>query len=204
MQGTNMPVANRFERKKQEMKQNIIDVSMKLFVSQGVNETTMEQIAEEVDIAKGTLYNYFPAKEAIIDEYIRQSFVKRNPDRVARLQTLPDTRARMVALLNELMEGVRAQKDIFEKYFIYRIQKMIALQTDESATSGLYALEREVIRLGQEASEIRDDLSMQLLTGLFEFVFIKVAQQFYQDPDALKDGSMIEQSVDIFMNGAGA
>lgn len=40
--------------------------AMALIRAYGFEETTMEQIAEEADIAKGTLYNYFPAKEAII------------------------------------------------------------------------------------------------------------------------------------------
>ena len=47
----------RMERKKAEMKQKIITVAMTLFKTQGVDATTMEQIAAEVDIAKGTLYN---------------------------------------------------------------------------------------------------------------------------------------------------
>ena len=34
---------------------------------------TMDQIAEEVDISKGTLYNYFPFKESIISEYWQKS-----------------------------------------------------------------------------------------------------------------------------------
>lgn len=39
----------------------ILSVAMRLFKEQGVNATSMEQIAQEVDIAEGTLYNYFPA-----------------------------------------------------------------------------------------------------------------------------------------------
>jgi AcrR family transcriptional regulator len=42
---------------------------MDLFKQQGFNETSMEQIAEESDIAKVTLYKYFEVKEAIIAAY---------------------------------------------------------------------------------------------------------------------------------------
>ena len=196
--------SSRLERKKLAMKQKIIDVSMKSFLKQGIDATTMEQIAEAVDIAKGTLYNYFPVKEAIIDEYIKLTFQEQNPERIEKLHGLPDTRSRMIATLNELMSGIQRQKDIFEKYFIYRIQKMIALRPDESAQSGLNLLENEIIQLGQKEGEIRTDLPIDILTGLFEFVFIKVAQQFYQEPESFDPQRGIEQCVELFMNGVGA
>jgi AcrR family transcriptional regulator len=192
---------SRMERKKEETKQKIIRAAMKLFKERGLDATTMEQIAEDVDIAKGTLYNYFPVKEAILDEYIQRSFRENSSERIQRLQEMPDTRSRSVFILCELMAGVQAQKDIFEKYFIYRIQQMIALRQDESARSGFSSLGTAVIALGQQSAEIRDDLPFDLLEALFEFVFIEVAQRFYKQPETFNARETIEQCVDLFMNG---
>jgi len=197
-----MPTS-RMERKKEITARKIISAAMQLFVEQGVEATTMEQIALQVDVAKGTLYNYFPVKEAIIDEYIKRSFAERNTERLTRLRKLPDTRARMTAILNELMEGVRAQQEVFEKYFVYRIQQMISLDQDESAASGLFLLEAQIIAMGQKDGEIREDLPLEILTGLFEFVFVKVAQQYYRDPAGFKPHRVIGQCVDLFMDGVG-
>jgi AcrR family transcriptional regulator len=86
---------NRTERKKETTRRKIMDVAMDLFRQQGVESTTMEQIAAEVDIAKGTLYNYFSVKEAIIDEYIKRSFQENNDERVRQIRTMPDTRSRL-------------------------------------------------------------------------------------------------------------
>lgn len=194
--------ATRIERKKEETAQKILAVALELFRRLGFDHVTMEQIAAEADIAKGTLYNYFPVKEAILDEYIKRSFVRRSAEWTAYMRTLPDTRARMVWLLDELMSGVQAQRALFEKYFIYRIRQMIALQPDESAKSGLYALEAELVALGQQHGELRADLPTALLTGLFEFVFIEVAQQFYLDPERYDPNVTIPQCVDLFLNGA--
>lgn len=51
-----MPAVSRVERKKEETKSRIITVAIGLFNEKGVQATTMEQIAELADIAKGTLY----------------------------------------------------------------------------------------------------------------------------------------------------
>ena len=193
---------SRVERKKEETKQKIITVAMQLFKTQGVAGTTMEQIAKEVDIAKGTLYNYFPVKEAIIDEYIKRSFREENSERILELRRMPDTRSRMISILSELIKGIQTQKEIFEKYFVYRIQNMISLSQDEGIESGFGLLGTEIIELGQKSAEIRNDLPFDILKALFEFVFVVVAQQFYKEPEKFKAEEVIKQGVDLFMNGA--
>jgi len=47
----------------------VIAAAVELFNQHGVDNVTMEQIAEAADIARGTLYNYFPSKDALIYAY---------------------------------------------------------------------------------------------------------------------------------------
>ncbi|MDD2217488.1 TetR/AcrR family transcriptional regulator [Syntrophomonas wolfei] len=195
-------VGNRVERKKEKTRQKIISISMNLFREQGFDSTSMEQIAREVDIAKGTLYNYFPVKEAILSEYIQRSFEDRRAERILQLRKLPDTRTRMIWILSELIAGVRAQKDVFEKYLVYQIQNMISLHRDAGVKSGIKLLAREIIVLGQENEEIRQDIPLDILLALFEFAFIEVAQEFYMKPESFDAQVAIEYIVDLFMNGA--
>jgi len=193
-------VGNRVERKKEKTRQKIISISMNLFREQGFDSTSMEQIAREVDIAKGTLYNYFPVKEAILSEYIQRSFEDRRAERILQLRKLPDTRTRMIWILSELIAGVRAQKDVFEKYLVYQIQNMISLHRDAGVKSGIKLLAREIIVLGQENEEIRQDIPLDILLALFEFAFIEVAQEFYMKPESFDAQVAIEYIVDLFMN----
>jgi AcrR family transcriptional regulator len=196
------PGSGRMERKKEETKRKIIAVALNLFKIQGFDATTMEQIANEVDIAKGTLYNYFPVKEAILNEYIQRSFQAKNSERFLQLKELPDTRSRMALILHELVKGIQSENEIFEKYFVYRIQNMLSLQQDEKMESGFRRLGTEIIILGQNSGELRNDLPLDFFNALFEFVFIIVAQQFYKDPAKFRAGEAIEQGIDLFMNGA--
>lgn len=202
MSRTEASGGGRVERKKEETKGKIINVALRLFKQQGFDATTMERIAEAVDIAKGTLYNYFPVKEAILNEFIQRSFHERNNERIEALRRAPDTRTRLILVLGELMRGVQAEREIFEKYLVYQIRNMIALHPDESEKSGIKLLATEIIQLGQKSTEIRNDLPLDLLMGLFEFAFIKIAQQFYLEPERFKADKAIEQCVDLIMNGA--
>lgn len=60
----------RRERKKEATRINIMKTAIKLFEQQGFEQTTMNQISDEADAALGTLYNYFPSKEAIVGFYV--------------------------------------------------------------------------------------------------------------------------------------
>jgi AcrR family transcriptional regulator len=192
----------RTERKKEETRQKVIAVALDLFHQHGIEAVSMEQIAAAADIAKGTLYHYFPVKEAIIAGYIQRVSIERNAERIDRLRDLPGTRERMALSLTELMRGVEAQKELFERYFIYRIQQMISLERNAPQEKGLYSLESEIIRLGQAEGEIRTDLPGEFLEALFEFTFIILAQRYYRDPSTFQAEKNIFQCVELFMNGA--
>ena len=57
---------SRRERKKEETKERILKDALKLFKQKGLEETTVDEIAEKADVAKGTFFNYFPRKEAVL------------------------------------------------------------------------------------------------------------------------------------------
>jgi AcrR family transcriptional regulator len=198
---------SRFERKKEETKNRIIRVAMALFKKQGVDETTMEQIAKEVDIAKGTLYSYFPVKEAIISDYMKQAFKEKNKDRILQFRKLKDTRTRLLVLFTELIEGIGANREIFEKYIIYRMRNMVSFHQEQSQKSGLNLLVLEIIELGQKENEIRTDIPIHVLEDLLEFAFVEVAKQFIIESKQGNNVSdihvTINQCIDIFIHGAG-
>src|SRR5262252_2533188 len=59
-------VLGRRERRKEETRKQIFQAAMKLFGKKGVFATTVEEITEAADVGKGTFFNYFPSKEAIL------------------------------------------------------------------------------------------------------------------------------------------
>ena len=51
---------------KEATRQKVLQVSQELFQSKGFHETTSRDMASAVGIAAGTIFNYFPSKEAIV------------------------------------------------------------------------------------------------------------------------------------------
>ena len=57
------------ERKKADRRQRIFDAAMRLFEDRGFQSTTFDAIARAAEVSRGTVFNYFPYKEAILIEY---------------------------------------------------------------------------------------------------------------------------------------
>jgi len=198
----NQPVSpSRMDRKKKETRQKIIAAGMELFIQQGFDAVTMEQIAEQADIAKGTLYNYFPIKEAILDAFMKNRFQQEDRAWIERLRPLEDTRARMHLLFSELLGGVQRQPMIFETYILYRMKILASFQQDDSQKSGLYRVIRDILEQGQKSGEIRVDLPSVILEDLFEVAFVEAAKLYYLNPSDFDMETTIEQCIDLFLNG---
>src|SRR5689334_21222732 len=54
------------ERKKLRTRASIQKEAMRLFLEKGYEETTIEDIADAVEISPSTFFNYFPSKEAVV------------------------------------------------------------------------------------------------------------------------------------------
>ena len=66
------------ERKKIKTKNRIFEVAGRLFKEKGFESTTIDEITTEAEIGKGTFFNYFPTKTALLREFgkERDEFVR--------------------------------------------------------------------------------------------------------------------------------
>jgi TetR/AcrR family transcriptional regulator len=59
---------SRRQRERRRHKEEILSAALRLFSEKGFHEVSMQEIAAEAEFATGTLYNFFPSKEALFEE----------------------------------------------------------------------------------------------------------------------------------------
>jgi AcrR family transcriptional regulator len=86
-------------KKSEQTRQKLVDVSMKLFLEQGFDNTTMREVARAAGLAAGAAYYYFPSKEALIFGFYERSFDEHLPEAEKALQKEKKLEDRLAAVI---------------------------------------------------------------------------------------------------------
>jgi len=107
----------RREREKQERRRQILDSARKLFWENGFSKTTMPDIAAEAELAPGTLYLYFPSKDALYTELLVDGYAPliKALRTAANMEGTP--REQAGALLDAFIDFARRSPEYFDIIF---------------------------------------------------------------------------------------
>jgi AcrR family transcriptional regulator len=90
----------RRERRKVVTRQDLVEAGRRHFGTAGLYESKVEDLTRSAGIAKGTFYQYFPSKEALILAVVRQAFERlgvRVDDHCRGARTIGQTAVLMTA-----------------------------------------------------------------------------------------------------------
>jgi AcrR family transcriptional regulator len=93
-------VTSRRDRKKSTARAKIISTAIELFSKHGIASVTVEQIAAAADIGKGTIYNYFDTKEAVVVAFM----VDLERKVQARIPQIAKSRGSLASILTEYIQ----------------------------------------------------------------------------------------------------
>lgn len=114
-----MGISDRKEREKQEMKRLIIDASMRMFLEEGYEKTSIRNIADKIEYSPGTIYLYYKDKDELLHEVQREAF-----DRLHKtfLEKAPSKSPwkRLEQITTAYLEFGHAQPDLYDLMFIIR------------------------------------------------------------------------------------
>jgi len=196
------PEVSRQERKKRELREKIIQVAVELFNEQGFNNTTMEQIAETADVARKTLYNYFPVKDAIADAYLRKVSVGLADENLESIQRLPDIYSRLVAALINSYSWAENNPELTQVVLAYRMKTNYQYPPEASLKTGTQSIVEAILTQGRENGEIRSDLSVELMLMYIDLLRGAVTWGWLKDPDQYNLPEAMEKVVDLVLHGA--
>lgn len=193
---------SRQERKKRELRERIVQTAVELFQEQGFYNTTMEQIAEVADVARKTLYNHFPVKEAIADSYLRDISNGLAQESFESLQRLPDTKSRLVAALTATYSWAEKNPELTRVVLGYRMKYDYQKPLAERPKTGTQNIVEAILTQGQENGEIRKDFSVELLMMYVDLLRGSITWGWLHEPDKFDMTEAMEKMVDLVLHGA--
>jgi len=124
-------------------KEQIIEASMKLFVSKGYHGTSTSMIAKEAGVSKGLLYHYIESKEQLVREILLSAHTIQNKyfDMHRKGNLSPDEFEHFV---RQWFKAIKENKEFYKTlYSIINIPEVAAIFRSEKRT--IESLEKNAI-----------------------------------------------------------
>jgi AcrR family transcriptional regulator len=146
---------NRAERRRLRTRAALLAAAREVIGSQGVDATTIQDITDTADVAKGSFYNHFDSADAILRAVVEETLAKLGGALEALTEPLRDDPARVIAV--SLRHTLRAcVEDPTLGWFILRAGDLI-----EVGDIALGAHGRRDIRRGLESGRFHfEDLEL--------------------------------------------
>lgn len=163
------------ERQKEKRRTRIYHVAIDLFKRGGFQATTATDIAKASNVSRGTFFNYYPYKEAVLLDYGAQI--------MARLRELAETRLGEGHAPQQVLAEVwdrLAEESGQERDLIPPLAYEVMNPSPDRARTAYEALPlSRVIELilgpMQQAGQLRNDLSLQRMSNLIADTYLIIA-----------------------------
>jgi AcrR family transcriptional regulator len=160
---------SRRERKKDETRSRIFHAAIDLFRVQGFERTTVDEITERADVAKGTFFNYFPRKDAVL-AYLSETRLLDIEENAGLL--FEEARPAREKLFDLYATAASAYEEDHElsRYVVLELMGR-AFAPSEDIAMRWHELVVRLVRQGQDGGELRRDVDPvrleTFLTGIY-------------------------------------
>ena len=167
MQTAEAPPGRR-EKRKQELRARIEDAAYKLFECNGIEETSIEQICVEADVARRTFYGHFPNKHALIGGMgVSRLYSQSGPMLRDMMLNHRSTRARLESMIDYIEANFSTYKDIDRQLFLMA-PVAFAQDSEQQRVIGMSAIEgfEQLIAAGVEIGDVCTEFSPEILATM--------------------------------------
>lgn len=190
------------QQKKEHTRQAILQAAIRLFGQRGYENTTIDTLASEAGVGKGTIYGYFRSKSDILLAFCNEEIdivftaLTTNSPADASLADL------LLMLFIEQFHFITQNPDfgrqlIREMVFPRQLTALRSKDMDDRYISQM----RSVLLAAQDRGELRRDLNLLFATGHFYALYLMTLSAWYmgrlQDEDDVREAlsMLIDQAL---------
>lgn len=197
------------ERKKQRLRQTIVEAAVALFRERGFEETRVQDILERADISLGTFYNYFSGKDAVLDEFGGKLIASYVELAASELEAEESTVAERVKALARACGKAFSSDPEFMTVVVTRSRAFGGRGQLPTRDDPIYGLLSQLFEEGQASGEIRRDVPplelAETFSGIFMFTVVSWLAVWQTGRSAGGEEAELEarlmRAFDVFLDG---
>ncbi len=195
--------SGRRARKRAHMRDLLVGTAARLFEAHGYDAVTMEQVAAEADVAKRTLYNHFPTKEALLARWLDDQLERDLAHLQASVARRRSFASRAACILDASADWCGAHPEHLMAYLRYRFTSLgNAGGQEDIEDGGIVVLWERLIVAAQDAGELDPALDPAQLATWFHHLYLAALLRWLTVP-GLSLRREFADATRLFLNGAG-
>ncbi|GLQ87275.1 TetR/AcrR family transcriptional regulator [Dyella flagellata] len=198
--------SGRRQRKRQQTASHLAATAFELFEAFGYEAVTMEQITAKADVAKATLYSYFPVKEALVAHRLMDEIAEGMAARADQLAAHHTFVSRMEFLLRE-SAAWHASKRVYLPHYLRYLHSIVEYGADDARKETGAKLSMDILaamfRAGQQSGEISRTITAEKLAWSLQYLLYAAVTYWLVHPEADLTDEFL-QSFTLLMDGAAA
>ncbi len=111
---TQIPERRLREKQKEERYAAILQAALRIFAAKGLQEATMDEIAQAAGLGKGTIYYYFASKDALIEELLCSLAEQYFQSLLEGTENMKDPLAIAERIVTNLLGHYQRQPELFQ------------------------------------------------------------------------------------------
>ena len=158
------------EQKKKTTRDAILRTAQKLFTEKGFENTAVEDITRQINIAQSTFFNYFPRKEDIIPEMFRKKLPALKKKWTAILDSTDPVKTKIHDIFFTTVQLTAKNENISRALLINNISSLNQ-QYDRAFFEEFRISVALILEKGQHEGHIRQDIAAVKLATMLEGIF---------------------------------
>jgi AcrR family transcriptional regulator len=180
------------ERNRQRIYRRIVSAATDLFRTTGYDRTTMDAIADKAEVSRGTLFNYFPTKEALLIPFAGELYEKYvQPEILSYLDTQPATLQVLRFLFMRIHERILTLPHVDRALHLEFFQPRTTMP-ECSPEIGFLETLTMILQYGQQRGEVRTDIPLEHIARYVGVLYIALLHGMIEQGTSTKYASEVD------------
>ncbi len=189
---------------KEKRRQDILNSAMEIFGEKGFHKGTIEDIAHNANIGKGTVYEYFDSKQEIFEQMILETLRGYTGEAKLVVDKENTTKGKLRALLTFNIEFVEKKSAIIEKaFFGFENISKDFIPSIMKLHDKIFIFIQDLVEEGIRKGEINNSYDPKVITNILVNISygLNNGKRVFNSSRPEESKELVKVLVDVLFNG---
>ncbi len=184
------------EQNKIKKRKCILEAAIRLFSDKGYEQTSIEELAREAGIGKGTVYSYFETKKDIVRAFCEDQLEYTRTELTANTKPETSLKEQLLVIFMAEFRHVTANKEFGRLFMQEKVFPKEHYSADDQEMQNRYfEMLYPIYQRAQERGELNSDLELLHISGHFYSLYLLILSCWYNGMIPTEDIAMSMEAI---------